>query len=98
MTNATTNANDSNASTRIRPKYVHLGIDGDDAAHVYRTTDETVHVIDRGGRRVHVEDLVAADASVDDWMAHAADIAGWQSQNYYRSLGELAADNYVGDA
>lgn len=47
----------SSAESPVRPRHIHLGIDGTGAAHCYDTRTESIHVIQPDGTREKRVDL-----------------------------------------
>jgi hypothetical protein len=77
------NQKGSSDTHRIRDRYIHLGIDSEGAAHVYRTTDETIFCIEADGTRSYrfnVADM--GHRAADDYVAHVADARGWDTCEY----------------
>jgi hypothetical protein len=75
---STTTPTDKNDSHSIRDRYIHLGIDAEGAAHVYRTSDETIFAIEADGTRSYRFDVSdMSHRAADDYVAHVADARGW---------------------
>ncbi|AGB39831.1 hypothetical protein [Natronococcus occultus] len=74
--------------TDPRPDYILVGIDTEDAHHVYRTTDETVHVI-HDTDRTYRYDLAAPDRSINDWIDYIQTRRGFRTQHRYKTLADL---------
>ncbi|ELY62046.1 hypothetical protein [Natronococcus jeotgali] len=82
--------------TDHRPHYILIGIDTEDAHHVYRTTDETVHVIS-DSERTHRYDLNTVDRRINDWIEYVKVKRGFESQHLYSSLTNSLFDAFEGD-
>ena len=81
--------------TDHRPDYILVGIDTEDAHHVYRTTDETVHVIHNTDRtcRYNLDDH---NQRIYDWIEYVKAERGFTAQHLYSSL-STAFCNSEGD-
>ncbi|WP_126664360.1 hypothetical protein [Haloterrigena salifodinae] len=82
--------------TDPRPDYILVGIDTEDAHHVYRTTDETVHVV-HNTDRTYRYNLEAVDQGINDWIEYVNAERGFTSQHLYSSLTNSFVDALEGD-
>lgn len=72
-----------------RVEYIPLGLDANDAYHIFQRESETIHIVHSDGSRGRRH--VPRDKSLDDYMAAVADAHGWQKRRY-GSLADLAAE------
>ena len=82
-----TNARSPQERTAVRPRTIHLGIDGAGDHHIYRTQTERVHVVDPDAGRVHVERL--RGRPVEDWIAYVTDRRQWRDRRFGLGLVEM---------
>ncbi|MFC6763536.1 hypothetical protein [Natrinema soli] len=82
--------------TDHRPDYILVGVDTEDAHHVYRTTDETVHVI-HNAERTYRYDLESVDQGINDWIEYVKAERGFTTQHLYSSLRNSFLDALEGD-
>lgn len=80
----------------VRPKYLPLGTDGEDASHTYRTTDDTVIVVADGEREIQRQ--LDGEIDVDDWMEFVTAQRGWERKQYGVGLVEMLTDALEGSA
>ncbi|WP_222914186.1 hypothetical protein [Natrinema sp. SYSU A 869] len=92
----TTETVSARSRTDHRPDYILVGIDTEDAHHVYRTTDETVYVI-HNAERTYRYDLEAVDQCINDWIEYVKTERGFTSQHLYSSLTNSFLDALEGD-
>jgi hypothetical protein len=77
--------------TDHRPDYLLIGVDTEDAHHVYRTTDETVHVI-HDTTRTYRYDLETLERSINDWIDYVQTNRGFATQHLYTTLADSLTD------
>ncbi|AGB37019.1 hypothetical protein [Natronococcus occultus] len=73
--------------TDPRPDYILVGVDTEDAHHIYRTTDETIHVI-HNADRTYRYDLAALNRSINDWIDYIQTQRGFTTQHLYKTLAD----------
>lgn len=73
-----------NRSHRIRPKFIHLGVDDAGRAHCYNTSTESVHVVSRDGGRPYRLSIERDDdlEDVDEYIEKVARRCGWCELEY----------------
>ncbi|WP_323174096.1 hypothetical protein [Natrialba sp. PRR66] len=92
----TTETVSARSRTDHRPDYILVGVDTEDAHHVYRTPDETVHVI-HNTKRTYRYDLETVNQRINDWIEYVKDERGFKSQHLYSSLTSSFLDALEGD-
>jgi hypothetical protein len=92
----TTETVSARSRTDPRPDYILVGVDTDDAHHVYRTSDESVHVIHSTGRTYRYN-LEALDQTINDWIDYVATRRGFTTQHLYTSLADSLTDAVGGE-
>ncbi|MFC6764358.1 hypothetical protein [Natrinema soli] len=92
----TTETVSARSRTNHRPDYILVGIDTEDAHHVYRTTDETVHVI-HNSDRTYRYNLNTCDQRINDWIEYVKAERGFTTQHPYSSLTTAFLDAFEGD-
>lgn len=91
-TNATT-ANQANDS-RVRPKYIFLGVDANGSHHVAYTPSETIRIVHPDGSRATkvLTDPNCPVDGIDEYVEFISDLGGWEDRRYNRDLiGEITA-------
>ncbi|MFC6768616.1 hypothetical protein [Natrinema soli] len=82
--------------TDPRPNYILVGIDTEDAHHIYRTTDETVHVV-HTTERTYRYNLNTCSQCINDWIEYVNAERGFTTQHLYSSLTNSFLDALEGD-
>ena len=80
----TQSTNESVSAYRVRPAYVHLGIDSRGAAHCWHLQTNSVHIIRPDGTRKKRIDITNTEfiEDVDHYVVDLGDRRGWDELRY----------------